>query len=77
MKDDYQKKIEAERLAYCKSLLIAAGFDITKETEIELHFKFKNETIRLFPYSGWFTGKSVIDGRGIKKLMEQIQPVTA
>jgi hypothetical protein len=34
---------------------------------------FKNELVKFFPYSGWHTGKSIVDGRGIKKLLAQLK----
>lgn len=32
----------------------------------------KGSAITFFPYTGWFTGKSVVDGRGINNLIRQI-----
>lgn len=30
------------------------------------------QTVTFYPYTGWFTGKSVVDGRGVKNLIKQI-----
>ena len=38
-----------------------------------LQFDFKGSTIRLFPYTGWFSGKTVKAGRGLNNLLKQIR----
>ena len=70
--DNYKKEEQAKRLAYDKEQITALGYAITHETETELNFLFKNHNVKLFPYSGWFSGKSVKDGRGLKNLLKQI-----
>jgi len=42
------------------------------QDEHKLQFSFKDEIVTLYPYSGWHTGKSITDGRGINKLLTQI-----
>ena len=37
-----------------------------------LQFIFRGSPVTLYPYSGWFTGKTVKDGRGIHNLLKQI-----
>lgn len=37
-----------------------------------LQFTFRGSPVTLYPYSGWFTGKTVKDGRGIMNLLKQI-----
>ena len=44
-----------------------------EELGLEIRFQFKGNTIKLWPYSGWFSGKGVNDGRGIKKLLGQLK----
>ena len=34
---------------------------------------FDNEKVKFFPYSGWHTGKSIKDGRGIENLLKQLK----
>jgi len=47
---------------------------LTSITETEIQFYWKGELIKFFPYSGWHTGKSIKDGRGIEKLLNQLKP---
>ena len=35
-------------------------------------FWFKDEMVTYFAYSGWATGKSIKDGRGLKNLLKQL-----
>lgn len=69
-----QKELEPQRMTFAKESIQKLGFEITLETENELRFDFNGSTVKLFPYSGWFTGKTVNDGRGIEKLLKQIKP---
>lgn len=68
-----QSKFEPERLKYAKSLIQNLGYKITWESKTELQFYFKGEVVKFFPYSGWHTGKTINDGRGIEKLLKQIK----
>lgn len=68
-----QKLLEPQRIEYAIGQLHLAGIQsivVIKENCIE--FDFKNHQVKFFPYSGWFTGKSVKDGRGIQNLLNQI-----
>lgn len=43
------------------------------ETNTMVSFIFEEQRIWFYPYSGWHTGKSIVDGRGWKKLYNQIK----
>lgn len=70
---DRQEKLEHKRIDYAKKNIIELGYDITFESDKEIHFYFKGSLIKFFPYSGWHTGKTIKDGRGINKLLKQIK----
>lgn len=67
-----EAELQPKRILFAKSELNKRGIQITSETSTTLEFNHKSEVVRFFPYSGWFTGKSVKDGRGIKNLLNQI-----
>jgi len=67
-----EQKLQPERMQYVKKILIELEYRIESETKTALTFIFKGEIVTVFPYSGWHTGKSIIDGRGIKELVKQI-----
>lgn len=68
-----QHELEPRRIQYAKEAIDKLGYVITYEDKTKLQFEFKGETVTLFPYSGWHSGKSIKDGRGIEKLIEQIK----
>ena len=45
---------------------------ITEVNATTLQFTFRGSPVTLYPYSGWFTGRTITDGRGIKNLLKQI-----
>lgn len=70
---DRQKELEPKRMEYARNQITALGYEITEENVTTLKFTFKESTVTLFPYSGWHTGKTIQDGRGIGKLLKQIR----
>lgn len=75
LNQDREKKLEPKRLIHAKKVIAEAGFKIEKQTDKSLTFRFKGREIVFWPYSGWFSGKPVKDGRGLKNLMRQIQGI--
>lgn len=70
---DRQKELEPQRIAYAKEQITKLGYDIEIETSTYLQFTFKGKPVKLYPYSGWHTGATIQDGRGIEKLLKQIK----
>ncbi len=69
-----QKELEPIRVDYAIDALHECGIEnmvVLNQNCIE--FFFKGEKVKLFPYSGWHTGKSIKDGRGIDKLLKQLK----
>lgn len=67
-----QQKLEPQRFEHAKQQLQSFGFQIAVEYGTDLKFIYKGEMITFFPYSGWHTGKSIEDGRGLKNLINQL-----
>lgn len=38
-----------------------------------IEFEYKGHSIKYFPYSGWATGKTIKDGRGLNNLIKQLK----
>jgi len=72
---DKRSELEPTRMEYAISKLTELGYEVTHETDSWLTITFKGWPVKLFPYTGWFTGKTVTDGRGIQNLLKQIQPI--
>lgn len=71
---DRQKKLEPLRMNFAIDEITKLGYKIVVETNTVVSFVFKGNVIHFYPYSGWHTGKGIKDGRGWKKLYEQIKP---
>ena len=69
-----EEKLEPIRMDYAIGVLNSLGFTVNcSNNEKELQFYFKDEIVRFWPYSGFFNGKSVKSGRGIKNLLNQLK----
>lgn len=68
-----QAELEPKRMEYAKQQIQNAGYAIDFESATELQFTFKGAVVKLFPYSGWHSGATIQDGRGIHKLLKQIK----
>ena len=67
-----QKELEPKRMEYARNQITALGYPVTEVKRHTLQFTFRGSPVTLYPYSGWFTGRTVTDGRGIKNLLKQI-----
>lgn len=68
-----QKKLEPKRIDFAINELSKLGYEVKIETNTMISFLFKGNIIHYYPYSGWHTGKGINDGRGWKKLYNQIK----
>jgi hypothetical protein len=64
---------EKDRIVYATNRITELGYTCKWIEQSKcLQFDFKGSTVRLFPYTGWFSGKTVKDGRGLNNLLKQI-----
>lgn len=68
-----QTKLEPERVNYALSKLKELGKEIIYQDSTSIKFIHKSETVTFYPFSGWHTGKTIKDGRGINNLLNQIK----
>lgn len=68
-----QQKLEPKRLDLAVKEIEKMGYTITYKNESQINFLFDGHTVYFFPYSGWHSGASIKDGRGLKKLLKQIR----
>ena len=69
---DRQNRLEPERLKHAKKKIEELGY-IVEEGDKVLIFEFRGEKVRFFYYSGWHSGKTIEDGRGLQNLLKQIR----
>lgn len=67
-----QEKLQPKRLAYALERLQKLGFKVDQLGDATLAFEFKGATIRFYPYSGWATGQTIKDCRGLNNLLNQL-----
>lgn len=69
-----EKELQPKRMEYAISKIRnELGYELTFIDETRIEFIFKGNVIKFFPYSGWHTGKSIKDGRGIENLLKQLK----
>jgi len=66
-----QDTLEPSRVQHAINELSKRVFIIIA-TDAYIKFRFKEATIIYWPYSGWASGKTIKDGRGLKTLLKQI-----
>lgn len=68
------KKIieQPKRFKYAIEQIQKLGFEV-KAFETVIVFTFNNKPVNFFPYTGWASGQTIKDGRGIHNLLKQIK----
>lgn len=67
-----QNELEAGRIIYALNQLNKIGYNVEQPDPRTLRFMHNGSPVILYPYTGWFTGKTVTDGRGIHNLIRQL-----
>jgi len=68
-----EQELTPKRAQYAREQLQALGIQITSTQDTPIVFQWKQSTVTFYPYSGWHTGKTIKDGRGIHKLLKQLK----
>jgi hypothetical protein len=69
---DREQELQPKRMKYAISEIQKLGLEITDKTETSIVFAFKGSFVTFYPYSGWATGETIKDGRGIENLLKQL-----
>ena len=72
---EIRKQKEPLRIGYALKKISELGFicEIDEGNKC-IQFIYKGGLVRFFPHTGWATGKTIKDGRGINNLLKQIKP---
>lgn len=65
--------LQPERIQHAKNKITALGYEIIYEDGTRIDFMFNGSKIQFYPYSGWHTGATIKDGRGLNNLLNQIK----
>lgn len=69
-----EKTLQPIRMTHARRALERLGIDITYADHTRFDFIFKGHKVQFWPYSGWHTGKTIKDGRGLQHLLCQLKP---
>lgn len=73
--DRNKNAIAHDRMEYCLQKLVETpGVSKIEHNNKRIDFLFNGNKIQMFPYTGWHTGKGIVDGRGINNLLKQLNP---
>lgn len=67
-----QQALQPGRIEYARTQLQALGYDVEQIAPTTLRIIHRGSPVIIYPYTGWFTGKTVKDGRGINNLLKQL-----
>lgn len=67
-----EARLQPKRIATAKASLEGLGYSLTFEGADRVEFEHEGHTVRFWPYSGWHSGKTIKDGRGLKRLLNQL-----
>lgn len=74
---DLYNDITERRMKYAVDQLLSLGLDLniksTNGKDNVILFLWRGSQISFWPYSGWATGKTIKDCRGIKNLIDQLK----
>lgn len=73
LNQEREQELQPKRMDWAVKDITDMGFTITYQDETRLEFVFKGHVVKFFPYSGWYTGKSIKDGRGLMNLLKQLK----
>ena len=68
-----QNTLQPIRMEIAKKEIEKKGYKVIQVSETKLQFEhYMGKIVNFFPYSGWASGSSIKDCRGLKKLLRQI-----
>lgn len=68
-----ESELQPKRIEYAAKKLNELGYMSLDIDSTKIVFWHKGEPCLLYPYSGWHTGKTIKDGRGLQNLLNQLK----
>ena len=68
-----EAKLQPQRMEHAIQEIEKLGYTITQKDNTRIRFGYMDSYVTYFPYSGWHSGKSIKDGRGLQNLLNQIK----
>lgn len=73
IRQERKNELEPSRLEFAKETFEKEGIKFVQLPQGKFEIEHKGETVVFWPYTGWHSGKSITDGRGIKNLIKQLK----
>jgi len=74
LNQERQHRLEPQRIEHAIKVLEGRGYTVIPNyTERSVRFEHLGATVIFWPYSGWFTGRTVNDGRGLQNLLHELR----
>lgn len=74
IRKEERKQKEQKMVDHARRKIEELGYKVSMSDEDQYFtFEFKGHTVTYWPYSGWASGRSIKDGRGLKNLINQIK----
>lgn len=68
-----EEYLQPIRMKVATDAINKLGLPITYQDGTKIVFIYGDFPVTFFPYSGWHTGKSIKDGRGLQNLLQQLK----
>lgn len=65
--------LQPERMQIALFELGFLGIDPIEQDSTTITFEWKGHPVKFYPYTGWHTGKTIKDGRGLQNLLNQLK----
>lgn len=72
LNQEREKYLQPLRVQVAKTAIEKLGLIVVHEDNTKIVFWYKGSPIQFYPYSGWHTGKTIKDGRGLQNLLKQL-----
>lgn len=73
LNQEREKRLQPKRLADAKEKIELLGYDVSTQDDKSVIFMHNGSEVVYWAYSGWASGKTIKDGRGLKNLLEQLK----
>jgi len=71
LNQEREKQLQPKRMQFAINELVDRGFKLQSD-ETKIIFDYKGSPVTFYPYSGWASGKTIKDGRGLQNLLKQL-----
>lgn len=68
-----QNKLQPTRMETAIKSLNDLGIKLEYQDETVIWFHWMGHRVTYWPYSGWSSGQSIKDGRGLSRLLKQLK----